>query len=208
MRVLACVTVAAAAAALLVTGCGDSPEDTAGTAPPAPSVSDAPAIKGWSRVHGVLVPLGTTDGPTSGAGEPFTGYTHTPQGAALAAIDESVQLSTAPDNSWSRVLSVVAASGPGRDQFAVNRALVSASDSIDPAVAPSIVGYVFTDYTDARATLDIVQRFPDASLAAARTTVVWVGTDWKLDLPTSSSTSPVTALTEIPSAMVDLEATR
>ena len=90
----------------------------------------------------------------------------------------------------------------------MNRALVSASDSIDPAVAPSIVGYVFTDYSDARATLDIVQRFPDTSLAAARTTVVWVGTDWKLDLPTSSSTSPVTALTEVPSAMVDLEATR
>ena len=205
MRVLACVT--AAAAALLVAGCGDSP-DTVATALPAPSVSDVPAIKGWSGVHGVLVPLGTTDGPTSGAGEPFIGYSHTPQGAALAAIDQSVQLSTATDNSWSRVLSVVAASGPGRDQFAVNRALLSASDIVDPAMAPAIVGYLFTDYTDTRATLDIVQRFPDTSLASARTTVVWVGTDWKLDLPTSSATSPVTALTEIPSAMVDLEATR
>jgi hypothetical protein len=159
-------------------------------------------------MNGVMVPFGVTDGPKSGAWEPLTGFSHTPQGAALAAIGQSVQLSTSADQSWPKVLSIVAASGEGRDAFAVNRSLISSSGTVDPAVVPSIVGYTFADYTDTAAAVDIVQRFPDESLASTRTNVVWVGSDWKLDLPTAEEAARVTALTGLPKDMVDLEGTR
>lgn len=205
MRVLACVS--AAAVALVLAGCGGSSESSDDTTPEV-SLTSAPAIASWSNLNGVLVPLGKTDGPTSGIWEPLTGFSHTPQGAALAAIGQSVQLSTAADQSWSKVLSVVAAGGEGRDAFAVNRSLISSTGTVDPTVVPSIVGYAFADYSDTAATVDIVQRFPDESLASTRTDVVWVGSDWKLALPTAEKAVGVTALDELPQNLVDLEGTR
>ncbi|WP_029539817.1 MULTISPECIES: hypothetical protein [unclassified Rhodococcus (in: high G+C Gram-positive bacteria)] len=204
MRVLACATVAVAALALA--GCGGSSEDSIES--PTVSLTNAPAIASWSSVNGVMVPLGKTDGPKSAVWEPLTGFSHTPQGAALAAIGQSVQLSTAADQSWSKVLSVVAASGEGRDAFAVNRSLISSTGTVDPAVVPSIVGYVFADYTDVAASVDIVQRFPDESLASTRTDVIWADSDWKLNLSTPENAVAATALTELPQNMVDLEGTR
>lgn len=203
MRVLACVSVAAAA--LVLAGCGSSPEEND---VPEVSLTAAPEISSWSSLNGISVPIGVADGPRSGIWEPLTGFSHTPQGAALAAIGQSVQLSTAPDTSWSKVLPVVAAPGEGRDAFAVNRALITATGSIDPSVAPSILGYRFENYSESNAAVDVVQRFPDDSLASTRTNVVWVETDWKLDLPTPENAVGAKELTEIPSDMVDLEGTR
>lgn len=204
MRRPACVLVAAAALAL--TGCGssgDSPQEIAEA-----SITDPPVIASWSDVNGVRVPLGATDGPATGAWAPFTGFSHTPQGAGLAAITQSVQLSTATDNSWAKALSVLTAPGGGRDEYAANRALISVTGPVDPAVAPTIVGYVVADYSDTAAAIDVVQRFPDNSLASTRSTVVWVGDDWKLDLPTPEQAVPATVLTELPADVIDLEGTR
>ncbi|WP_072691480.1 hypothetical protein [Rhodococcus marinonascens] len=204
MRVLACMSVATAA--LVLAGCGGSSDDPADA--PTVSLTAAPEIESWSSMNGVLVPLGKTDGPKSGLWEPLTGFSHTPQGAALAAIGQSVQLATASDQSWSKVLSVVAASGEGRDAFAANRALITTTGSVDDAVVPAVVGYTFAGYDDTAAAVDIVQRFPDESLASTRTTVVWVESDWKLDLPTAETAIGATELAELPADMVDLEGTR
>ena len=205
MRVIACVTVAVTA--LVLAGCSSSPEETEQESNPV-SLSDAPEIATWSNVNGIQIPIGKTDGPKTSSWEPFTGFSHSPQGAALAAITQSVQLSTASDTSWPKVLPVVAAAGEGRDAFAVNRALITATGSIDPSVAPSILGYRFENYSDDNASVEVVQRFPDDSLASTRTTVVWVETDWKLDLPTVENAIGAKELTELPSDMVDLEGTR
>ena len=203
MRALACVSVVAAA--LVLAGCGSSPEEND---VPEVSLTAAPEISSWSSLNGILVPIGVSDGPSSGIWEPITGFSHTPQGAALAAIDQSVQLSTASDSSWAKVLPVVAAAGEGRDAFAVNRALITATGSIDAAVAPTILGYRFDSYSATNAAVDVVQRFPDDSLASTRTNVVWVESDWKLDLPTPENAVGAKELTEIPSDMVNLEGTR
>lgn len=205
MRVLAGVTIAAA---LLLSGCSSSSEEASADSPTAVSLTDVPAITSWTSVNGIMVPLSKTDGPTNGSWEPFAGFSHTPQGAALAAIGQSVQLSTASDQSWPKMLAGVAVSGEGRDEFAVNRALISSSGTVDPAVAPSILGYVVTDYSDTAASVDIVQRFPDDSLATTRSAVLWTETDWKLNLPTSQNAVTATALTDAPVGMVDLEGTR
>lgn len=203
MRVLTCVSVAALV--LVLAGCGSAPEENDVSEV---SLTAAPEISSWSSLNGILVPVGASDGPRSGIWEPLTGFSHTPQGAALAAIDQSVQLSTASDTSWSKVLPVVAAAGEGRDAYAVNRALITATGSIDPSVAPFILGYRFENYSDSNAVVDVIQRFPDDSLASTRTNVVWVETDWKLDLPIPENAVGAKELTETPADMVDLQGTR
>ncbi|MBY6438170.1 hypothetical protein HQ602_17495 [Rhodococcus kroppenstedtii] len=201
------VVAAAATAATLIAlpGCGSdtAARDPAVDAAPAADPTRAPEIASWATVGGIAVPLGAVDGPTSDPGRPFTGFTHTPQGAALAAISQSVQLSVATDGQWSTILPAVTAPGPGRDAYAAHRALVSVSGT-DPAVVPDIVGYRITDYTDTAADVSVVQRFPDDSLAASRTAVVFTGGDWKLDLPTGGGTA-VTALDAEPAEMVALD---
>lgn len=195
---------AVAASALVLVGCSSTPEDTPAAAEK-PSITEAPNIAHWSSMNGVLVPIGETDGPTSALWEPLTGFSHTPQGAALAAIGQSVQLSTASDKSWSKILSVVAAPGEARDAYAVQRAQISSTGTVDPDVVPTILGYTFEQYSPDEAAVDVVQRFPDDSLAATRTDVVWTGADWKLDLPTAETAVGATALTELPADMVALE---
>ncbi|MFD4268148.1 hypothetical protein [Rhodococcus sp. NPDC058481] len=192
---------AAAVASVVLVGCGGSEgSPDAQTA----STTTPPKIGSWTDVNGIHVPLGSTDGPT----DRYTGFSRTPQGAALAAINQSVQLSTATDKQWDEVLPAVSAPGPGRDMYAANRALLSITEPVDKTVAPEILGYTITEYSDDQAKVDVVQRFPDDSLAAAHTTVVWVGEDWKLDLPTAEDGAGATELTEKPADLVDLEGTR
>ncbi|MBD8056416.1 hypothetical protein ICV35_22450 [Rhodococcus ruber] len=170
------------------------------------SITDPPQINRWITVGGIEVPIGTTDGPSNGEWEPFAGFSHTPQGAALAAITQSVQLSTASDRTWPQILAGVAAPGEGRDLYAAHRALVEISGT-DPEMVPTIVGYTIDDYSDTAATVSVVQRFSDDSLASSTTQVVWVDDDWRLNLP-SETAATITALDEVPSELVNLEETR
>ncbi|WP_416063828.1 hypothetical protein [Rhodococcus indonesiensis] len=192
---------AVVAVALVATSCGGS--DT-GESPV--SLTDPPQIARWVTVGGIEVPIGTTDGPRGGEWEPFAGFSHTPQGAALAAITQSVQLATASDRTWPTILSGVAAPGEGRDLYAAHRSLVEMSGT-DPEMVPTIVGYTVVDYSDTAATVDVVQRFSDDSLASATTQVVWIDSDWRLHLP-SDTAATITALDGVPSELVDLEETR
>ncbi len=194
----------AAIVALATAGCGGA--EQAENNEPTASLTDAPEIASWSSVGGVMVPLGKTDGPSNGSWEPFKGFTHTPQGSALAAITQSVQLATASDNDWPKILGTVAAPGEGRDTYAANRALVSIS-GLDPDAVPEIVGYTITDYSESAANVDVVQRFSDKSMAASHTRVVWIGEDWHLELPTEDAAT-ITALDEMPADLVNLEGTR
>ncbi|QOW01697.1 hypothetical protein SAMN04490240_0089 [Rhodococcus pyridinivorans] len=189
------------AVALVATSCGGS--HTPGSEL---SITDPPQISRWITLGGIEVPIGTTDGPSNGEWEPFAGFSHTPQGAALAAITQSVQLSTASDRTWPQVLAGVAAPGDGRDLYAAHRGLVEISGT-DPEMVPTIVGYTITDYSDEAATVGVVQRFSDDSLASSITQVVWVDDDWRLNL-SSETAATITALDEVPSELVDLEETR
>ena len=188
--------------ALATVSCGGAD----GNEPSAVSLTAAPEISRWTVLDGIEVPIGTVDGPGNGEWEPFNGFSHTPQGAALAAITQSVQLATASDRTWTKILPGVAAPNEGRDLYAANRALVTISGT-DPEVVPEIVGYTFGDYSDTAATVHIIQRFSDDSLAASSTRVVWIDDDWRLDLSTADEAT-ITALDELPSDLVNLEETR
>lgn len=202
------LALAALAAAALAAGCGAPDPHPADTTEAARPLTQEPVIAHWASLQGVLVPLGAQDGPTSTPPAPLTGFSHTPQGAALAAITQSVQLSTAPDAQWAGILSAVAAPGEGRDTYAAHRALLSVTAAVDPQAAPTITGYAITGYSTNAADVDIVQRFPDHSRAVSRSRVVWTGQDWQLDLPLPGEATPVRAVAELPDSFVDLEATK
>lgn len=194
--------VAVLSAALVVVSCGAN--GTGGEE--SLSLTDAPQIARWTTIAGIKVPIGKTDGPSTGEWEPYQGFSHTPQGAALAAITQSVQLATASDKTWTKILPGVAAPNEGRDLYATNRAMLTISGT-DPEAVPEIVGYTFGDYSESGATVKVVQRFSDDSLASSSTRVVWMDGDWRLDL-SAEADAAITALDALPSELVNLEETR
>ena len=214
---IAAATATAVAVLAAACGSGDPAPDAPAEAPAAVDPTQPPQIVSWTTFGGIAVPLGSQDGPTSTPGAPLTGFTRTPQGAALAAIGQSVQLSTATDSEWSTILPAVTTPGAGRDAYAGNRALIQVSGT-DPAVVPSIIGYTLPTYSPDTATVSIVQEFSDDSLAAVAAKVVWSGEDWKLALPEPTrdpvpqdfvtaevAGNPVTALDGLPTDMVALD---
>src|SRR5262249_19071714 len=129
-----------------------------------------------------------------------TGYRHTPQGAALAAIDHTVRYSTAADGSWGPIAAAEIASTPGADAWKLARARVKITAPANPALAPRIIGYRITSYQPDRAAVTAYSVYPDNSLSATAIQVVWTGGDWRLLLPDPGSTTrTVTAIGSAPS---------
>ncbi|OZC62817.1 hypothetical protein CH267_00210 [Rhodococcus sp. 06-621-2] len=203
---------AAAIAGLVVGGCGSAENEPTVDSPQgavtAPDLTSPPSNVRWQDYQGIALPV-ADQGPdnNSGAG-PVSGFAHTPQGAVLAAVQQSVRVSVAPDHQWPAVLGAAAAPGESRDSFAINRQLLSI---IAPPVAeerPAITGYTITDYTDNGARVTIFTTFPDDSIAASDTDVIWSGDDWRLLLPDAADTSVrVRSVTDIPSGVITLEKT-
>ncbi|MDO5511849.1 hypothetical protein [Corynebacterium sp.] len=153
-----------------------------------PDTSAAPADLAWRNVAGLQVPTSSTDGPARTS--PPEGYTHTPQGAALAAANGQAALATAPDSNWPEVVRVVTAPGPGRDQWAQARALMSVSGAVDESVASTFSGFKIADYSDEQAVVLLATTTPatvpaaEPLLTAYPVQLAWTGGDWKLVLPT------------------------
>ncbi|MBB1030463.1 hypothetical protein G6027_06105, partial [Dietzia sp. SLG310A2-38A2] len=139
---------------------------------------------------GLKVPTSRADGPARTS--PPQGYSHTPQGAALAAANGQAALATAPDATWPEVVRTVTAPGPGRDQWAQARVLMSVSGAVDPAVATTFSGFKVTDYSPERAIVLLATSTPPSAdepeplLAAYPVQLAWTGADWKVVLPTQA----------------------
>ena len=187
--------VAALAITLTLAACG-SESDTPRESAAATNTTAPPANVSWIDWQGARLPVSATDGPSTITGDIATGYSNTPQGAALAAFQGTIRLSLAPDESWAQVANKLAAPGTGRDTYAVNRALVSVTGPAPAGTAPIVRGYTFTSYTPARATLKLAVE-QDHKLTAAQQTVVWTGADWRVLLPepgTETDAQPLTNL--------------
>ncbi|MGW5219882.1 hypothetical protein ACWEQA_18615 [Nocardia sp. NPDC004085] len=201
--------VAAVAAALVtmsvaVGGCGRD-DHQAPASVHADDLTVVPADVHWVDYQGVRLPVGA-DGPRQLSAEAATGFTHTPQGAALAAIVHTVRMSLAPDEHWASVAAHEIAAGAGKDAWASSRVLLSIQGRADPATAPRVRGYTITDYNRAIAHLQIYTSFPDNSVAVNTATVVWVAEDWRLQLPDPSATDPVVREATTVETQVRLEA--
>lgn len=202
IRLLAATVLVACTAA-----CGGGGGGEQATTSAAPDPARPPAQVRWESWQGIALPYSRVDGPRTVAGA-ATGYSHTPQGAVLAAIQHSLRLSLASDSAWPQIASQSLYPGPGKDEFVLARAQISTSGLADPKLAPTILGYRVGSYTPERTELAIYTRYPDASLAAHRQVVVWAGGDWKLLLPApASNTKSLTVISAVPAEAVRFEAT-
>lgn len=193
---LAAVT-AAAAIALTATACGGSDNPTSSPSETPVNTTAAPAALSWTDWQGARLPVSKTDGPQAATGDVATGYSHSPQGAVLAAAQATVRLALAPDTSWAQVANKLAAPGTGRDTYAVNRALVSVTGPAPAGTAPVLKGFKFSSYSPTRAAVAIAVT-QNSALTSATQTVVWDGGDWKLLLPPpgqETAAHPLSSLT-------------
>lgn len=148
-----------------------------------PGVGSVPAQTSWTMYRGVAVPVSAVDGPAHADQVAPTGYSHTPQGAVLAAIQGQARLALADDGSWPQVAGTLVAPSPGRDAFSVARSMMSIPTDADPTQTAQFAGFKVADYSDEQATVWLATAMPDGTLSAQPTQVVWQGGDWKLDLP-------------------------
>ncbi|MBF5000686.1 hypothetical protein IRT45_26460 [Nocardia sp. BSTN01] len=181
-----------------LTGCTGPGDHTAPPATPSlpADIHAAPTNVTSSVYQGISLPV-ADEGPHMVTGAVAAGFTHTPAGAALAAIQAIVRMSLAPDDQWDLVGQQMLAPGAGRDDWAVARAQMSITT---PATGtpPKILGYRITGYTPDRADTAIYTQQPDTSLTCNTATVIWQAGDWKLLLPDGHHPALVTSPNTLP----------
>ena len=187
-------------ALLIAGGCGSSSDDEASA--PAVDTTAAPADVACTTWQGVTLPASSVDGPRTVDGAVAKGYSHTPQGAALAAAQTTTRLQLAPDTDWVAVANTLAAPGLGRDTYAVNRALVSITQPASGPNVQSLKGFRFDTYTPQRAVVKIAVNRHDPAAGREVTTVatqtmVWSGSDWLLLLPEAGKEHPATTIPDL-----------
>ncbi|PXX53892.1 hypothetical protein DFR70_12613 [Nocardia tenerifensis] len=139
----------------------------------------APQGMSWQRVDGVPLPFTASDGPTRIDGAVAAGYSHTPQGAVVAALQISMRILYSPD--YARVLDAQAVLS------AADRAKILTARAAQPRLDPAIVqastvapaGFKIGDYTGDAATVYYAYPRPSGSYRIARQAVVWRDGDWR-----------------------------
>ena len=162
--------------------------------PTAPAID--PAGLRWADFHGIALPVSAQDGPREMRGGLASGFTDTPSGALLAAINIGVRTAAL----WGPAIYAATISrqvtGPDQATLLHNQAAAYARLRASAHVRqgqPTGRGYAveaayrFVAYTPADATADVVTAGPGSDgttvLAATRIEVVWRGGDWRLVAP-------------------------
>jgi hypothetical protein len=157
----------------------------------APTGTTAPG--GWQRVFGASVPFSTSDGPARIEDGLAVGYSHTPQGAVLAAAQITYRLNARPAD---RDLYVRQVRVSAQQIAAYDKAL---SQDRLPEQQPEKVTRYFVasdafkveNYADDLAIIRLATRGPVVDgkqlWAALRLVMVWDAGDWRLKPATSNS---------------------
>ncbi|RJO68383.1 hypothetical protein D5S18_33790 [Nocardia panacis] len=164
----------------------------------APTGTTAP--HGWQRVYGASVPFSTSDGPTRIEDGLAVGYSHSPQGAALAAAQITYRLNARPAD---RDLYMRQVRGSAQQIAAYDKAL--AADRLPKQQSEKVTKYFVAsdafkidDYADDLAILRLASRGPQVDgkqlWAAVRLVMVWDAGDWRLK--PASSNNPQTEYVE------------
>jgi hypothetical protein len=178
--------------------------------------SSSPATAGqdlsWTDFHGIELPVSAHDGPRDTSGGLASGFTDTPRGALLAAIDIGVRTAAL----WGPPIytPTIDRQVTGPDAAALLHADTSSYNALRaashvPAGQPAGRGYAveaayrFDTWTPADATVDVVTEGPGSGgatvLAATRIEVVWQHGDWRLVAPPggdwASSATSISSLT-------------
>ncbi|MGP6175496.1 hypothetical protein [Corynebacterium sp. A21] len=171
-------------AALTLASCSSEPaavNENAGTQEW--DVSAAP-VATWTPVAGIAAPMSDNDGPANASPVPH-GYSPSPQGAVLAAINGQIQMATANDTSWPQVSQYLLAPGEGRDQWAQARSLMSVEGEVEnPA---EFVGFKVADFSDSETTVVLATEWPGGELTAYPVQLTRMSETWRLVLPTQDN---------------------
>lgn len=205
-------SIAAAVVALVILvltvayACATGGDDTVdgGVSEAAPDLTAAPQRVTWAPYKAIQLPSSAVSGPKGQESGAPTGYEHSPQGAALAAVQTPMRIAVADDATWPELVRVAVAPGPGRDAFSVNRVQLTVQGESNPETRPRVRGYRITDYSPQAATVEVVTSYIDESLASTRVAVVWRDDDWKVVLPDPNDPQVGPATTALPSLPADL----
>jgi len=150
----------------------------------------------WISFYGMQLPVSTSAGPHETRRGLASGFTETPQGALLAAINIGVRTAA----QWGAAIfgPTITRQVTGPDAAALLQAEETAYAQLRAAarVRPgqpagrgyaAETGYRFVAYTPAAATVDVVTAGPAANgstvLASTRIEVLWLGGDWRVVAP-------------------------
>lgn len=158
----------------------------------APEGTTAP--QGWQRVYGASVPFSTSDGPTHIEDSLAVGYSHTPQGAVLAAAQITYRLNARPAD---RDLYVRQVRVSAQQIAAYDKAL--SQDKLPEQQPEKVTRYFVAsdafkveNYADDLAIIQLAARGPVVDgkqlWAALRLVMVWDAGDWRLKPATSNNT--------------------
>ena len=164
------------------------------------SANSTPAAAGqdlsWSDFHGIQLPVSSAAGPRHTTGGLASGFTDTPDGALLAAINIGVRTAA----QWGPAIfaPTITRQVTGPDATALLRADTSAYAALRAAAHlragqpagrgyAAEVAYRFDAWTPAIATVDVVSSGPGSNgttvLAVTRIQVLWQHGDWRVLAP-------------------------
>lgn len=195
-------------------GGGTRPKASATSTPVATGPSVIPVVNlgglTWADFHGIELPASAQDGPANTSGGLASGFTDSPRGALLAAVNIGVRTAwqwgpaiftptidhqvTGPDTSAllqaQQSAYTQAQAGPSPENIPVQRAY-----AVEEA-------FRFDGYTPGDATVDVVSAGPGDNgttvRAATRIEVEWISGDWRVVAPPGgdwgNAAIPVTSL--------------
>lgn len=170
-------------------------QTSSAAAPGATQYATAPPVSvSFSDVGGLQLPFSPVDGPTRVSGPIAAGYSHTPQGAALAAVQIGSRLVYAPG--YARVVAAQSTQTPTlQAQFIATRdgRAQLTPDDLRSLIRPT-AGFQVTSYTPDRAVVRVAYPHPSTNdYRAGSVLVEWADGDWKF-ADNSDSTSDTIAV--------------
>jgi hypothetical protein len=152
-----------------------------------------PAGVTWQLFQGVAVPTSATDGPTRITGTVYAGYSHTPTGALIAAVQISSRQLITPNGGWRPVVQQQVLPSADRDTFVTARGAVS--DEPPAGGFAQIAGFRFVTYDPSIAVISLANKSPTGALGGGDYTLRWVDNDWRLQA--SSPTTQIEPLANL-----------
>jgi hypothetical protein len=156
-----------------------------------------PAGLRFQDVGGLTLPFSPVDGPLRVNGPIAAGYSHTPQGAVIAAMQLAQRIAFGPD--YRQVVGEQVTGDPSVKATIINYRATHPQDNpaqLAAELAPP-VGFRVETYTPDRATV-VLLNHPGSNaggFVAGRGAVVWSDGDWKVPVDSPTTSSPVTDTT-------------
>jgi hypothetical protein len=185
----------------------DEPDVVPMTGGPAPAqgldLAAPPSKLEWKLIDGVRLPFSKVDGPAKVSGPLATGYSHTPQGAVVAAWQISTRLTTS--TGYEQVMANQVR-GSEAERTIVRQEVANVRNLTPNQFSARFaqpVAFQIVSYNDRFAQMYFATRSPDGGYDFTARAVLWDGKDWQYQLvsglpalPNSTSIADFTTLEE------------